>query len=51
VIVGRLAYGCGAVRVGVAGAFRNTWSILGLALAGPPFYYFCPNYDDSTPSS
>jgi hypothetical protein len=24
--VGRLAYGCGAVRVGVAGAFRNTWS-------------------------
>jgi NADPH:quinone reductase-like Zn-dependent oxidoreductase len=23
VIVGRLAYGCGAVRVGVAGAFRN----------------------------
>jgi hypothetical protein len=24
VIVGRLAYGCGAVRVGVAGAFRNT---------------------------
>jgi len=23
--VGRLAYGCGAVRVGVAGAFRNTW--------------------------
>jgi hypothetical protein len=25
--VGRLAYGCGAVRVGVAGAFRNTWSI------------------------
>jgi hypothetical protein len=25
VIVGRLAYGCGAVRVGVAGAFRNVW--------------------------
>jgi hypothetical protein len=24
VIVGRLAYGAGAVRVGVAGAFRNT---------------------------
>jgi hypothetical protein len=23
--VGRLAYGCGAVRVGVAGAFRNVW--------------------------
>jgi hypothetical protein len=25
--VGRLAYGAGAVRVGVAGAFRNTWSV------------------------
>jgi hypothetical protein len=23
--VGRLAYGAGAVRVGVAGAFRNVW--------------------------
>jgi hypothetical protein len=23
--VGRLAYGAGAVRVGVAGSFRNVW--------------------------